>query len=394
MKSMWKLIAGAALAGATVAGVVPAGAAASGAGVPPLNAAALRKDISGLPGSQVTAALAQVTGPAGRWSGAAGTADLAGRHPAEADDEFRIGSVSKVFVATVVLQLVAGHRVVLGRPVQDYLPGLLPASDPPITVAELLDHTSGLGPADGIVQSGDPAWFLAHRLDRYTTGQLLGNVLSEPLVFAPGSAQQYNGVNYLVLAMLIQKVTGHGYADEIEQRILRPLGLRHTAVPTADPAIPGPHLHAYYPAASGTGLVDISGQSPSLYGAQGDMISTAPDLDRFMTALLSGRLLPRAELADMLTVPSVATGSTRYGMGLLRYTLPDGLVLWGHTGETPGYVSAVFSTRSHGRTLAFAFTPVGQPGSSQVLADELSIVSAAYGSSPAAHRPFREEGSP
>lgn len=146
---------------------------------------------------------------------------------------------------------------------QDYLPGLLPAGDPPITVAELLNHTSGLGKADGIANQGDPAWFLAHRLDRFTTDQLLGNVLNEPLIFPPGSAQQYNGANDLVLAMLVGKVTGHDYAYEIQQRILRPLGLRHTIVPT-DPAIPWPHLHGYYPAASGTDLVDISEQSPSL----------------------------------------------------------------------------------------------------------------------------------
>lgn len=378
MKSVWKLVVGVVLVGATVVSLAPVGAAASGASVPPLDAAALRKAINGLPGSQTTAALAQVTGLAGHWSGAAGTADLAGGRPADADDAFRIGSVSKVFVATVMLQLVAEHRVGLDRPVQDYLPGLLPASDPPITVAELLNHTSGLGRADGVVNSGDPAWFLAHRLDRYTTDQLLGNVLSEPPISAPGSAQQYNGVNYLVLAMLIKKITGHDYAYEIEQRILRPLGLRHTTVPTADPTIHGPHLHGYYPAASGTDLVDISEQSPSLYGAQGDMISTASDLNAFMTALLGGRLLPQAELTDMLTVPSVATGPIVYGMGLLRYTLPDGTVLWGHTGETPGYVSAVFSTRDGSRTIAFAFTPVGQPTSSQILADELSIVSAAY----------------
>lgn len=378
MKSVWKLIACAALVGATMAGFASTGVAASDASVPPLDAAALREAISGLPGSQLTAALAQVAGPAGHWSGAAGTADLAEDRPAHADDAFRIGSVSKVFMAAVVLQLVAEHRVSLDRPVQDYLPGLLPAGDPPITVAELLDHTSGLGEADGIVDSGDPTWFLAHRLDRYTTDQLLGNVLSQPLVFAPGSAQQYNGVNYLVLAMLVQKVSGHDYAYEIEQRILRPLGLRHTVVPTSDPAIAEPHLHGYYPAASGAGLVDITEQNPSLYGAQGGMISTASDLNIFLTALLGGRLLPRAELTDMLTVPSVATGSVRYGMGLLRYTLPDGTVLWGHTGETPGYVSAVFGTQNQSRVLAFAFTPVGQPSSSQVLADELKIVSAAY----------------
>ena len=388
MKSVWKLVGSVALVGTMAVGMAaerapasqarlaPAGTATAGAAVPPLDGAALQKAISGLPESQTTAALAQVSGPAGRWSGAAGVADLAGGRPASTGDAFRIGSVSKVFVATVVLQLAAEHRVGLDQPVQDYLPGLLPAGDPPVTVAELLNYTSGLGQADGTVDSGDPAWFLAHRLDKYTTGQLLGNVLSEPVI-APGSVQQYNGVDYLVLAMLIQKVTGHDYAYEIQQRILRPLGLQHTFVP-AGPAIPGPHLHGYYPAVSGTGLVDISEQNPSLYGAQGDMISTACDLNTFMIALLSGRLLPQAELTDMLTIPPAATGPVQYGMGLLRYTLPDGTVLWGMTGETPGYASAVFSTQDHSRALAFAFTPVGQPSSSQVLASEISIAMAAY----------------
>lgn len=115
------------------------------------------------------------------------------------------------------------------------------------------------------------------------------------------------------------------------------------------------------------------------------MISTASDLNVFLTALLGGRLLAQAELTDLLTVPSVATGSVQYGMGLLRYTLPDGTVLWGHTGETPGYVSAVFSTRDGSRVLSFVFTPVGQPSSSQVSVAELSIASAAYAPSAAAH---------
>jgi D-alanyl-D-alanine carboxypeptidase len=357
-------------------------AAAAQPTLPPLNTQALAQAIAGLPSSQQAAAVVTVTGRSGSWSGTSGLADLATGEAATTADEARIGSISKTFIATVVLQLVAQHRIRLDWPVQQYLPGLLDPDDPPITIAELLNHTSGLGPADGTVNSGDPQWFLANRLGTYTTSQLLGPVLKQPLVFPPGTHQQYNGVNYIVLAMLIQKVTGHGYAQEIERRILRPLGLGHTYVPAASPAMPGPYLHGYYQQEAGEALADISEQNPTLYGAQGAMISTTGDLDRFITALFRGRLLPPAELDDMFTIPAAASGTIRYGMGLLACTLPNGVTVWGHTGETPGYASGAFATRNLARTLVYAITPVGPASSSQVLSAELRIADAAYDPSP------------
>ena len=320
-------------------------AAAAQSPLPPLNTQALAQAIAGLPSSQQSAAVVTVTGSSGSWSGASGLADPATGDPATTADEVRIGSISKTFIATVVLQLVAQHRINLDQPVQQYLPGLLSQDDPPITIAELLDHTSGLGPVDGTVNAGDPQWFLANRLGTYTASQLLGPVLQQPLIFPPGTRQQYNGVNYIVLAMVIEKVTGHGYAQEIERRILRPLGMDHTYVPATSPAMPSPYLHGYYQQGAGEPLIDISEQSPTLFGAQGAMISTTGDLDRFIAALFRGRLLPPAELDDMFTVPAVASGTIRYGMGLLAYTLPNGVTVWGHTGETPGNASGVFATR-------------------------------------------------
>ena len=358
-------------------------AAAAQSPLPPLNTQALAQAIAGLPSSQQAAAVVTVTGRSGSWSGTSGLADLATGAPATAADEVRIGSISKTFIATVVLQLVAQHRISLDQPVQQYLPGLLRQDDPPITIAELLDHTSGLGPADGTVNTGDPQWFLANRLGTYTTSQLLGPVLQQPLIFPPGTQQQYNGVNYIVLAMLIQKDTGHGYAQEIERRILRPLGLDHTYIPATSPAMPSPYLHGYYQQGTGGPLTDISGQNPTLFGAQGAMISTTGDLDRFITALFHGRLLPPAELDDMFTIPAAASGTTiRYGMGLMAYTLPNGVTVWGHNGETPGYASGVFATRDLARTLVYAITPVGPASGSQVLAAELRIARAAYDPSP------------
>jgi D-alanyl-D-alanine carboxypeptidase len=366
---------------AAMAVAVPGtGRAAALAGVPPLNGQALAQAIVGLPSSQDTAALVAVGGRSGHWSGTSGLANLVTSSPALPGDEVRIGSISKTFIATVVLQLVAEHRIGLDQPVQDYLPGLLRAGDPPVTIAELLNHTSGLGPADGIVDTGDPQWFLTNRLGTYTTAQLLGPVLQEPLIFPPGTHQQYNGVNYIVLAMLIQRVTGHGYAQEIQQRILRPLGMHHTYVPATDPAMPAPYLHSYdsQGLAPGAPLADISQQSPTLYGAQGAMISTTADLDRFITALFRGKLLPAAELDDMFTIPAVASGPFRYGMGLLSYAFSNGVTVWGHTGETPGYVTGMFATRDLSRTLVFALTPVEPADSTQVLTSELAIAQAAY----------------
>jgi D-alanyl-D-alanine carboxypeptidase len=353
-------------------------AAAAESPLPPLNTQALAQAIAGLPSSRQAAAVVAVTGRSGSWSGASGLADLTTGDLAAADDEVRIGSISKTFIATVVLQLAAQHRISLEQPVQQYLPGLLRQDDPPITIAELLNHTSGLGPVDGTVNTGDPQWFLANRLGTYTTSQLLGPVLQEPLIFLPGTRQQYNGVNYIVLAMLIEKVTGHGYAREIERRILRPLSMNHTYIPATSPAIPSPYLHGYYQQGAGEPLADISGQSPTLFGAQGAMISTTGDLERFITAVFGGRLLPPAELNDMFTIPAAASGAVRYGMGLLAYTLPNGVTVWGHTGETPGYASGVFATRDLARTLAYAITPVGPASGSQVLAAELRIAQATY----------------
>ena len=388
-----RLLAVASLAAMAALIAVPGtGRSAPLAAVPPVDSQALSGAIAGLPSSQETAALVAVGGRSGRWSGSSGLASLASPtglasltslakgQPARSADEFRVGSISKVFVATVVLQLVAEHRIGLDEPIQGYLPGLLRADDPPITVAELLNHTSGLGPADGSLNTGDPQWFLANRLGTYTTGQLLGQVLQQPLIFPPGTHQQYNGVNYIVLAMLIQQVTGHSYAQEIQQRILLPLGLRHTYVPATSPVMPAPYLHAYdsVGVASGAPLTDISQQSPTLYGAQGAMISSTADLTRFITALFQGRLVPAAQLNDMFTIPSVATGPFRYGMGLLSYTLANGVTVWGHTGETPGYASGIFATRDLSRTLAFALTPVEPSDSSQVLTAELAIAQAAF----------------
>ncbi|WP_229891274.1 serine hydrolase domain-containing protein [Streptomyces mashuensis] len=331
--------------------------------------AALRLDIQALQAAvaqlddpQATAAQISVSGVSGRWYGAAGAADLRTGRKVTAGDKFRIGSITKVFVATVVLQLSAQGRVDLDAPVQRYLPGVLPAGYPPITVGQLLDHTSGLpdesGP--GLPDMSTPEKVLQHRYDRRTPQQAVAAVSHGPMKFAPGTRQEYRGINYVLAALLVEKVTGHSYGTEIGRRILRPLGLHDTSVAGDDPRIHGPHVHGYLALADGT-LSDATVFNQSEAWGEGEMISTSRDLERFMTALFSGELLPRATLDRMFTLPSgdvrMVDGSpARYSMGLQTVTV-NGMTMWGKTGERYGYNSGMFATKDQQRRVVYSFNP-------------------------------------
>ncbi|WP_128380773.1 serine hydrolase domain-containing protein [Streptomyces cavernae] len=337
--------AGAAAAPAVAAPAAARTAPAVTAPASTLDEAALRQTIAGLPADDATAAVIRVGGTDGTWHGVAGVRDITSGRAALADGRFRAGSITKVFTAAVVLQLVAERRLDLNSPVQDHLPDLFPSHYPPITVARLLNHTSGLQPADG---PGDSfAAQYAARFDSTTPLELVASSTAKRLEFDPGTAQHYLNINYTVLGLLIEKVTGCSYEDQVQRRILDPLRLRHTSYPGADPRIAGPHNRGYQ--RTDSGLVDVTEWNVSAGWAAGDIISTAADLERFTTALFSGRIVPRAQLRHMLEVPQRITmyGSTdpaSYTMGLTRSVLPDGTVGYGKSGERYGYASGIGAT--------------------------------------------------
>ncbi|MFF4160254.1 serine hydrolase [Streptomyces sp. NPDC001678] len=369
-------LVGAALTTALLAGVTAPAAfaatrppkASSAAGqatpaVPPLDTAALRAAISDLEHPQATAAQLRVSGKAGQWYGTAGVADIRTGAPVRADDAFRAGSITKVFVATVVLQLSAEGRVDLDKPIQDYLPGLLPKSYAPIKVSQLLNHTSGLpNESDaGIPRRDTPEQILEHRYDRWTPKKIVATLPDGPMKFTPGTKQEYRGMNYVLAAMLIEKVTGKPYAKAIGERVLRPVGLRHTSFPGNDTKIHGPHVHGYLAMADGT-LKDATDFDQSEAWGEGELISTTGDLDRFVTALFTpGKLLPKATLDKMFTLPGadvrMVDGSpASYSMGLQSVTV-NGVTLWGKSGERYGYNSAVVATRDLQRKVVYSWTP-------------------------------------
>ncbi|MER8101054.1 serine hydrolase domain-containing protein [Kitasatospora sp. NPDC094016] len=312
---------------------------------------ALVKD-DGLP-----AALASVKGRDGRTrTYTAGVGDLATGAKVPVDGQIRIGSNTKPFTAVVVLQLVAEGKVGLDSPVETYLPGLLRGDGIDgrnITVRQLLQHTSGLPEyvnKDSILTS--PKRY-------YEPRELLDSALAQKAHFAPGTRWEYNNTNYLTAGLIIQKVTGRPLGEEINRRIVDRIGLRHTYFPTpGDMSIREAHPKGYNQNADGS-FRDYTELDPSWGWAAGAVVSTTTDLNSFFTALLGGRLLPAAQLAEMrTTVPADGVGpGVRYGLGLMSRPLSCGGLSWGHGGTIPGYRTAGGAT-DDGRATSIAVTMI------------------------------------
>ncbi|MCX4764530.1 beta-lactamase family protein [Streptomyces sp. NBC_01275] len=309
-----------------------------------LDKAALRAALSGLPDANVSGGLIRMTGRDGRWT------DTAGPSVPSPDAHFRIGSITKLFTSTVVLQLAAEQRLSLDDTVQDLLPGLLPSSYRPVTVGQLLSHTSGLQIPLCARKDVPPREWVESALS-----------CGEPT--EPGKVTQYNGINYFIAGLIVEQVSGHSYGDEVRTRILRPLNLRDTSVPTLDDwSIPVPYTRGatVQPGSGSDELTDVSVQSPYAW-AEGGMISNAPDLSRFLTALYQGRLLPPAQQETLFTLPTGVTGTRQFTYGgLERTVLPNGTTVWGKSGSYPGYTSGVFATRDLRRVLVYSLNPTGR----------------------------------
>ncbi|WP_425554860.1 serine hydrolase domain-containing protein [Kitasatospora putterlickiae] len=309
------------------------------------------------------AALATVKGRDGRTrTYTAGVGDVATKAKVPVDGQVRIGSNTKVFTAVVVLQLVAEGKVGLDTSVDTYLPGLVRGDGfdgRNITVRQLLQHTSGLPEyvdKDGVL--GDPERYFEPR-------ELLDAALVQKAHFAPGAQWEYNNTNYLLAGMIIQKVTGRPIGEEITKRVIDRIGLRHTYFPRpGDMTIHEAHPKGYQRVEDGS-LRDYTELDPSWGWAAGAMVSTNTDLTRFYGALLGGRLLPAAQLAQMrTTVPAEQLGSgVGYGLGLVSRPLSCGGLSWGHGGAIPGY-ETFGGTTDDGRAVSAAVTTI--PGDPEV----------------------------
>lgn len=355
------------LLGPSVAGAQPAAADATLAPAPVVQAATqearpeLQAIMDSVTSDSASSIIAGMIDDHGRWAGTSGVADLGKRRPPPPDGRFRVGSVTKSFVSAVVLQLVGEGRLGLDDTVEHWLPGLVPGGDK-ITVRQLLNHTSGIFnyTADPKAVPLQGQQFLDETRTRtYTPLELVKIATAHPANFPPGTAWSYSNTNYILAGLVIEKVTGHPWSNEVQQRIVQPLGLRHTLIPGTSKAIPGPHSHGYTLVYDSRKVrtVDVTELNPSWAGSAGEIISTTDDLNSFYAALLGGRLLAPAELAAMKTTVDTGVGS-KYGLALFQIALPCGVTIWGHDGGISGYVTASLHTEDGKRQLTASINPL------------------------------------
>ncbi|MGW3305380.1 serine hydrolase domain-containing protein [Streptomyces sp. NPDC001073] len=262
-------------------------------------------------------------------------------------DHFRAGSITKTFIATVVLQLAAEHRLSLSDTVEQHLPGLVHGAGNDgraLNLRSLLTHTSGL--YDFTADTGGTVPVSPTRAVRIA-------VTHPP---ADRGRFSYSNTNYVLLGLVIRQVTGDSYATEAERRIIAPLRLTGTSFPGSRTTLPSPHGRAY--ATDGSDVTDLD---PRVAGAAGELVTTLADLDRFYSALLGGQLLPSRWLREML---DTRTAHGSYGMGLFPVKLPCGTTVWGHNGRISGSYVRTAATLDGRRVLTFRVntSEIADPG--------------------------------
>ena len=336
------------IAGFVIAVLLASAATAAALASPSSDQAALRGGLDEIVSAGVPGALAFVRAGAQPTPVTSGAAELNGTSPIRPNQSFRIGSITKSFVAATTLQLAGEGRLRLDDTVERWLPGLLPRGNE-ITVRHLLQHTSGITDNQELLERlrQEPA-------HAFAPTQVVRAAARSPLSFRPGRGWAYANANYVLLGLIIQKATAKPLATVLRERVIVPLRLRHTILPR-NGAAPRGVVHGYLPPDNTVvptpdeTYLDVTETNPSWTWAAGALISTAADVSRFYKALLTGRLIPRRLLKQMTGARPTAAG-TGYGLGLLRLATPCGPAL-GHDGEIFGYTSLALSSLDGRRSI-------------------------------------------
>ncbi|MFI8828777.1 serine hydrolase domain-containing protein [Streptomyces sp. NPDC053431] len=320
----------------------------------------LRRDADALRALGITGVQARVTTASGRdLVATAGVAVAGTNRPVPRDGYFRIASTGKALMATVILQLVEDGTLSLDDTVDRWLPGLIDANGNDgrqITVHQLLQNTSGLH--DDLPGFDTPQQYYEHRYDTYTAEQIVARAMKHHPDFPPGTGWSYSNTGYVVLGMIVEKAAGRPWQEEVESRILKPLGMNHTYLPGTTSTLRRPHAAGYQVFAAGE-RTDVTEQIvPDL----GGYVSTTADVNRFFQALLGGELLSAARMAEMRdTVPvpkpfDVFWPGGRYGLGLVSRPLSCGGSYWSHEGGEAGYITLNGATDDGSRTVTVSMS--------------------------------------
>jgi D-alanyl-D-alanine carboxypeptidase len=275
------------------------------------------------------------------WLGTSGTPERAGPVAVTTDARFRIASITKVFVAVVVLQLVEEGKLELDDPLSRHLPDY-PTQG--VTIRQLLNHTSGI--PDYSMSDDFNKNLLKDRERRWTTAEILALVKDKEPDFAPGTAYSYSNTDFILLGEVIGKIAGRSWAQEIRRRILDPLNLDSTHIAGSE-RVPEPVIPGYFDADNDGYVenIETGGPWPALEtseGPAGAIVSTGPDLLAFGDALFHGRLVPEPALRAMVAEGPYHPRFSNYGLGV-EILRPDyRTTIWGHGGFLPGFKSALW----------------------------------------------------
>lgn len=292
----------------------------------------------------------------GEYTFSKGTSELGKDNPRTMDQIIRIGSITKTFTATVFLQLCDEGKVALNDRLDKYFPQMPNAKD--VTMRMLLDMTSGYGDyLDAPLV--DSSFFHESSNKIFTDEELLEISTTIPVKFSPGEQGKWNysNINYLLLGMIIKKVTNNPWESEITERIIRKLNLTNTEVPTT-PNMPAPYAHGYMRDTSSGEIKDVTIMEPSITGAAGCMISNIKDLTIWSKALSDGALLSDTMQAErMKLVSTYVMDFMKYGLGIL-----DFVGFSGHNGGITGYNTSMYYNKDKNALFVLNVNMFGRQG--------------------------------
>ncbi len=294
--------------------------------------------------ASVPGVIVGVWGPDGNYVKAFGVADEATGAPMQTDFYSRIGSLTKTFTVTGVLQLVDQGSVGLDDPISMYVDGV-PGGDR-ITIRQLARMQSGL--ANYTASEEFQKAFFADPRAPFTPQQLLGYAFAMPATFPPGEGFQYSNTNTTLLGLVVEKVSSMPLHDYVQEKILDPLKMEHTVFPT-DNAFPESHAQGYTTQTADGRETTATDWDPTWGWAAGAMISTLDDLHTWGPALATGTLLtPETQQQRLETVHGPGyPDNVGYGLGLFN------VAGWiGHNGSLPGYQTVTVYLPEQQTTLA------------------------------------------
>jgi D-alanyl-D-alanine carboxypeptidase len=307
-------------------------------------------------------------GPDGQYVRAFGVADKATGAPMKSDFYHRIGSVTKTFTVTGVLQLVDQGKIKLDDPIAKYVDGV-PKGDQ-ITLRELARMQSGLHNYSATADFQKALY--GNPMRPFTPRELLDFAFAEPNDFEPGKGFEYCNTNTILLGMTVEKISGQTLPEFVRDHILTPLKLSHTSFPT-DNAFPEPHAQGYTLDAV-TKDVTSTDWNPTWGWAAGAMISTLDDMHTWADALATGGLLTPETQRERLDTVNAAPLPPQDGYGLGIFDLAGWV---GHNGSLPGYQTVVVHLAEKQMTLVIASNtdiPAGGGEPSTALANAITKI--------------------